>query len=97
MTDVTMHGDPHGNWEPLLRAGRDDRPEGALILGDCDLAMPVPHQAAIGIDRVARACRVRLVVHGHHHGSHDGRLPDGTRVRGLAIAEVFRVGPEFLA
>lgn len=50
----------------------------------------------VGIDMAARACRARLVVHGHHHESYEGALPDGTPVRGLAKAEVFVLRPEDL-
>jgi hypothetical protein len=205
-----IYGDPHGNWLPLLRACEAERPEGVVILGDCDLALPVreqikpifdagirvrwipgnhdvdreewhdrlwgdyliiaglggvfhekvwyprfedaesqhasrrdfmrvlpkgdrwrngmplkrrsaifpedvraleelradvlvTHEAPschrygfIGINKAARACRARLMVHGHHHESYRGTLPDGTRVQGLAKAEVLRLRREDL-
>lgn len=219
MRDVLVYGDPHGEWEPLLRACRDDPPEGVLILGDCDLDVPlrrklsflfdagikvrwipgnhdkddegrhdnlfldhpvgnlhatwcrlgglifaglggifkervwaprfdegspsfatrreflrglpashrwrgglplrmrdcifpedvsalsmlradvlISHEAPsshpygfVGVDMAARACRARLIVHGHHHESRVARLGDGTRVRGLGRAEAFRI------
>lgn len=222
--DLIVYGDPHGEWRPLLRACEEDRPDGVVILGDCDLDLPlrqrikplfdagirvrwipgnhdtdtderhdrlwgdypegniharrtqvgglvvvglggvfkgrvwypraaaaepahasrrdymrrlpridrwrdglprdmrdaifpedvaaltglradvlVTHEAPtthrhgfVGIDTAAKLCRARLVVHGHHHQGYDGALPDGTRVRGLAKAEVFRVTREML-
>ncbi len=216
---VIIYGDPHGDWRPLLVACRDERPDAVVILGDCDLELPlhqqlrsvfdagirvrwipgnhdvdtvryhdnlwgdfpegnlharweevdglivaglggvfkervwyprseltaplfasrhaylrqlpladrwrgglplcerdtifpddvkvlerfrvdflVTHEAPschrhgfVGIDLAAAACRARLVVHGHHHESVEGVLPNGTRVRGLAKAEVLRL------
>ena len=49
-----------------------------------------PHGFA-GIDRLAAALGVRWVIHGHHHTSYEGRLPDGVRVRGLGRAELWRL------
>ena len=49
------------------------------------------HHGFVGIDAAAAACRAKVVVHGHHHESYEGRLVDGTRVRGVALAEVFRL------
>jgi predicted phosphodiesterase len=221
---VILYGDPHGEWRPLLRACQEDPPEGVVIVGDCDLAVPLREQLAplfsagikvrwipgnhdkdseqwhdrlfldhpegnlqgkwcqlggrivaglggvfkeklwyprfedsgprhasraefmrwlpktdrwrgglpmkirdavfpedalalqglrvdvlvtheapschrhgfVGIDNAAHACRAQLIVHGHHHESYAGTLPGGARVRGLAKAEVFRVGREDL-
>jgi predicted phosphodiesterase len=217
--DLIVYGDPHGEWRPLLRACAENPPEGVVILGDCDLTMPLREQLApvfsagikvrwipgnhdkdseewhdrlfldhpegnlhgkwcqiggmtiaglggvfkeklwyprfevvhpkhmdrtdfmrslpkndrwrgglprkmrdavfpedvsalrglrvdvlvtheapsnhpygfIGIDEAARACQAKLVVHGHHHQTTHGILPGGTRVRGLAKAEVLRL------
>ena len=50
----------------------------------------------VGIDMAAEACRARLVVHGHHHESYTGEIGRGTKVCGLATAEVFRVREEDL-
>ena len=222
---VIFYGDPHGEWRPLLRACADDPPDGVVVLGDCDLAVPfreqlqplfaagirvrwvhgnhdndslewhdrlwvdypagdlhgawawlggmtvaglggvfkervwyprfdmaapvyasrrdylrqvrqsdrfrggIPlsqrdaifpedisalaklradvlavHEAPtththgfVGIDAAASACRARLIVHGHHHTSCEGVLPDGTRSRGLGRAEVFRLTRDELA
>jgi predicted phosphodiesterase len=41
-----IYGDPHGDWRPLLRACAEDRPDGVVLLGDCDLAMPLRQQLA---------------------------------------------------
>ena len=43
------------------------------------------------LDDLARALRVRLVVHGHHHTSLTGATPDGIAVIGLGKAEVLRL------
>ncbi|MBE7189934.1 metallophosphoesterase family protein [Jatrophihabitans endophyticus] len=41
---VVFYGDPHGEWRPLLRACQDERPDGVVILGDCDLDRPLRQQ-----------------------------------------------------
>lgn len=46
MSGVIVYGDPHGDWRPLLRACREDPPEGVVIVGDCDLAVPLRQQLA---------------------------------------------------
>lgn len=96
----------------LRHVPRADRLRGGLPLGDRATIFPedvraleglradvlVTHEAPsshrhgfIGIDMAASACRARLVVHGHHHESLEGSLPDGTPIRGLAKAEVLRL------
>ena len=56
---------------------------------------PTSHKHGfVGIDAAAAACRARLVVHGHHHESYVGATASGIPVRGLAVAEVFRLRPE---
>ena len=45
---------------------------------------------------LARALRVRLVVHGHHHTSLAGVTADGIAVIGLGKAEVLRLRAEDL-
>jgi Calcineurin-like phosphoesterase len=47
-----------------------------------------PHGYAV-IDDLAAGCGARLIVHGHHHQSYEAALPNGIRVRGLAIAETW--------
>lgn len=222
MGGTIFYGDPHGDWRPLLVACRDERPDAVVILGDCELELPLRKQIAsvfdagipvrwipgnhdvdritwhdhlwvdepasnlhgrweqlgdlivaglggvfkerawyprgevtppvfesrraylrqvlpndrwrgglplrardiifpedvealhglrvdvlatheaptthrygfAGIDAAASACRARMVVHGHHHESYEAALPDGTRVQGLAKAEVLRLRKE---
>ncbi|TWB45832.1 metallophosphoesterase family protein [Nitrospirillum pindoramense] len=51
---------------------------------------PLTHRYGFaGIGLAARACRARLVVHGHHHEGYEGELagPGGCRVKGLGLAE----------
>ncbi len=43
------------------------------------------------LDDLARALRVRLVVHGHHHSSVVGATADGIAVIGLGKSEVLRL------
>ena len=38
---IIFYGDPHGEWQPLLRSCREERPEGVVLLGDCDLDEPL--------------------------------------------------------
>jgi predicted phosphodiesterase len=45
------------------------------------------------IDDLARRTGAKLVVHGHHHRSYAGCLRDGTRVRGLGMAEPWLLCP----
>ncbi|HVZ06492.1 metallophosphoesterase family protein [Rhodopila sp.] len=47
-----------------------------------------PHGHAV-IDDLAAHCGARLIIHGHHHQSYDAVLPNGVRVKGLAIAETW--------
>jgi predicted phosphodiesterase len=42
------------------------------------------------IDDLAAKMGVRMIVHGHHHHSAESVLPNGVRVRSLAIGEVWR-------
>jgi predicted phosphodiesterase len=49
-----------------------------------------PHGFAV-IDALAEACGARLIVHGHHHQSYQAALPNGIRVRGLGLAEAWRL------
>jgi hypothetical protein len=49
-----------------------------------------PHGFAV-IDSLAESCGARLIVHGHHHHSYEATLPNGIRVRGLGLAEPWRL------
>ena len=54
---------------------------------------PSSHQHGFGaLDELAKAMRVRLLVHGHHHVGYEGLSRDGVEVRGLGIAECWRYG-----
>jgi predicted phosphodiesterase len=48
-----------------------------------------PHGHTV-IDVLAQACGARLIVHGHHHHSYAAVLPNGIRVRGLGLGELWR-------
>ena len=41
---MIFYGDPHGEWGPLRVACRDERPDAVVILGDCDLQLPLRQQ-----------------------------------------------------
>ena len=78
-------------------------PEDVAALRGFQADIMVSHEAPsyhlhgfVGIDAAAELCRARLIIHGHHHESYEAVLPSGTRVRGLAIAEVLRLRPEDL-
>jgi predicted phosphodiesterase len=47
------------------------------------------------IDRLAEAGGARLIVHGHHHESYVATLPNGVLVRGLRLAETWRLEAPF--
>jgi hypothetical protein len=49
-----------------------------------------PHGFA-AIDALAEGCGARLIVHGHHHQSYAATLPNGITVRGLGLAEPWRL------
>lgn len=38
---ILFAGDPHGNFQPLIEAVRQYRPEAVILLGDYDLALPL--------------------------------------------------------
>lgn len=55
---------------------------------------PTSHEHGFGgLDDLAKATRVRLVIHGHHHRSYVGASRRGVEVRGLSIAECWRMEP----
>jgi hypothetical protein len=51
---VIFYGDPHGEWRPLFRACAEDRPDGVVILGDCDLVVPLRQQIKPIFDAMVR-------------------------------------------
>jgi hypothetical protein len=59
---VIFFGDPRGNWSPLLRACADERPDGVIIVGDCDLAGPLRRQIRTVFDA---GVRVRWIPGNH--------------------------------
>ena len=53
---------------------------------------PTSHQHGFGaLDDLARDVGARLVVHGHHHRGYTGWTRDGIPVRGLGLAECWRM------
>lgn len=92
---IIIYGDPHGDWSPLLRACADDRPDGVVILGDCDLALPLRQQIQPVFDA---GIRVQWIPGNHDAGGMEqyGRLwgdhPEGNlhaswrQVGGLVVA-----------
>ncbi|MEE3622988.1 metallophosphoesterase [Nitrospirillum sp. BR 11752] len=50
-------------------------------------APPTHRYGFLGIQQAAEACGAKLVIHGHHHQSYEGVLPNGCKVRGLARGE----------
>ncbi len=78
--DVIIYGDPHGEWRPLLQACQNDKPDGVVILGDCDLAVPLREQLKLLFDA---GIRVRWIPGNHDADTeawHDrlwGNYPEG--------------------
>ncbi|GAA0607197.1 metallophosphoesterase [Craurococcus roseus] len=75
-------------------------PEDAEALARHRLDVLVCHEAPIShwpsfaaVDDLARRTGAWLVVHGHHHRSYEAVLRDGTCVRGLGMAEPWRLDP----
>jgi hypothetical protein len=46
------------------------------------------------IDALAAACGAGWIVHGHHHESYQATLPNGVRVRGLGLGEIWPLPPD---
>lgn len=40
---VLFAGDPHGDFQPLISAVSENKPEAVVLLGDCDLDKPLEH------------------------------------------------------
>lgn len=47
---ILAYGDPHGDWRPLLDAARREKPDAAIILGDCELDEPLDRKLAPLLD-----------------------------------------------
>ena len=55
---------------------------------------PSSHEHGFGfIDDLAAQMGACLIIHGHHHFSYQDRLANGILVRGLGLAEVWKLGP----
>ena len=93
--DVIFYGDPHGEWRPLLRACTEQRPDAVVLLGDCDLDVPLPERIKPLFDAGIRI----LWIPGNHdtdkEAAHDrlwGDYPTGNlharleHIASLAIA-----------
>ena len=63
---IVIYGDPHGEWRPLLRAIAEERPDGVVILGDCDLSRPLREQIKPVFDA---DIRVRWIPGNHDCGN----------------------------
>ena len=40
---IVIAGDPHGNFSPILRACGEQEPGALILLGDCELCVPLRH------------------------------------------------------
>ncbi|WP_084782426.1 metallophosphoesterase family protein [Roseivivax halodurans] len=53
---------------------------------------PSCHPNGFGfIDKLADVMGVQLIVHGHHHTPYNARLKNGVKVKGLGLAETWRL------
>lgn len=43
---IVIAGDPHGNFAPILRACAEQEPGTLILLGDCELRVPLRHMLA---------------------------------------------------
>ena len=88
-----FHAPELGKIDELKQAvnvNRDTNIDGLMPHLDSAEALLARQLGGFGvIDDLASACGARLIVHGHHHQSYDAVLPNGVRVRGLAIAETW--------
>ena len=80
MPSTLFYGDPHGDWRPLLQACAAERPDGVVLIGDCELAQPLRQQLRPLFDT---GIRVRWIPGNHDTDSlewHDnlwGDYPEG--------------------
>ena len=87
---LVFYGDPHGVWEPLLAACTTAPPDGIVLLGDCDLTLPLRQQIA----PVFSAGIPVLWIPGNHD-AHDADAYDrlwGDHPEGNLHARVVEVG-----
>jgi predicted phosphodiesterase len=85
-------------WLPLWHRA-SIFPEDVEALAAHRLAVLVCHEAPTAhplgfaaLDALAARTGAGLIVHGHHHRPYAAVLRDGTRVRGLGMREVWRLG-----
>jgi predicted phosphodiesterase len=57
----------------------------------CHEAPSTHEHGSPAIDALAKRMKARLIVHGHHHRSYSSVTGDGIAVRGLGIAELWRL------
>lgn len=64
---ILFAGDPHGNFQPLIAAVQEYRPEAVVLLGDYDLEMPLENylQDIVGLTQIWWIA-----------GNHDFQSPD---------------------
>jgi hypothetical protein len=94
---IVLAGDPHGNFSPILRACAALEPGTLILLGDCDLRMPLKQVLApmfgggwlvrwiIGNKDAETEAAFDNLVSDHPEGDIGGRVieVDGLRIAGL--------------
>lgn len=94
---ITFYGDPHGNFEPLIREWENRRPSHVVLLGDMDLERPLREELKpifddgtdvwwiLGNHDGDRETWYRNLVESHPEGNLGGRVCEmgGIRVAGL--------------
>ena len=94
---IVLAGDPHGNFPPILRACAALQPGTLILLGDCDLRVPLRQTLAplfddgwrvhwiIGNKDAETAAAFDNLVSDHPKGDIGGRVidADGWRIAGL--------------
>ena len=67
MSRTLYCGDPHGHWEPVLRAAERCRPDAVVLLGDYDLDRPLD----VVLRPVTAAGTTVYWIAGNHEGNSD--------------------------
>ena len=101
-TGILFYGDPHGVWTPLIEAVRDYRPLAVVILGDCELAQPLPTELAavwdmvpcwkwiIGNHDVQTVAEYEFLVDGHPDGDLGSKIVMLGDLRVAGLGGVYR-------
>ena len=76
------------DFDALRAAADDGGPADVLV---CHEAPGVHAKGFPVIDALARDIGAHWIVHGHHHQAYEDATPDGVRVRGLGLAEPWRL------